>query len=92
MLSKLLSPCDMLWSRIWHKEELEFQSFKKKLKFALELFNSVISIKRSYLLEPKFGAGVEKGWDRDQAFTPHLGFTEQVNKFILIIAAKQSWL
>lgn len=39
-----------------------------------------------------FGAGAQKGWDRDQAFTPHLGFTEQVNKFILIITAKQSSL
>lgn len=30
-----------------------------------------------------FGAGTQKGWDRDQVFTPHLGFTEQVNTFIL---------
>lgn len=39
-----------------------------------------------------FGAGAQKGWFRDQVFTPPLGFTEQVNKFIFNIVAKQNWL
>lgn len=71
----------MLWSRIWLKEEIEFWSFYKKLKFSINLTDLTVLFQSIGLTcwNQSFGAGAQKGWDRDQVFTPHLGFTEQVN-------------
>lgn len=92
VLTKLLCPCDMLWSRIWLKEEIEFWKFLKNENLLLNYLTVLFQLLGFTCWNQNFGAGAQKGWFRDQAFTPPLGFTEQVNKFILITAAKQNWL